>query len=105
MEFNVNNLSKLPNEVKQIIHAEDTNNSDYVMKCINTMYSAPNTFKKLWLQSSLHSEYIKTGVNEKEEIINTIFSSYVEPLLKYINHPALIQEWKLNLDAEAYEKN
>ena len=32
-----------------------------------------------------------------------IFSAYVEPLLKYINHPALLQEWKLNLDAAEYE--
>ena len=37
-------------------------------------------------------------------IIN-IFSAYVVPLLKYINHPALIQEFKLNLDAAAYEKH
>ena len=36
-------------------------------------------------------------------IIN-IFSAYVVPLLKDINHPALLQEWKLNLDAAAYEK-
>ena len=37
-------------------------------------------------------------------IIN-IFIAYVEPLLKDINHPALLQEWKLNLDDAAYEKN
>ena len=24
--------------------------------------------------------------------------------MKYINHPELIQEWKLNIDASAYEK-
>ena len=33
-----------------------------------------------------------------------IFSSYFVPLLKYINHPALLQEWKLNPDTAAYEK-
>ena len=37
-------------------------------------------------------------------IINT-FSEYIVPLLKDINHPALLQERKLNLDAAAYEKN
>ena len=37
-------------------------------------------------------------------IIN-IFGAYVIPLLKYINHTALIQEWKLNLDTAAYERN
>ena len=34
-----------------------------------------------------------------------IFSEYFEPLLKYINHPALIQERKLNPDAAEYERN
>ena len=33
-----------------------------------------------------------------------IFSAYVAPLLKDIKNPKLIQEQKLNLDAEAYEK-
>ena len=37
-------------------------------------------------------------------IIN-IFSAYVLPLLKYINHPVLLQEQKLNTDAAAYDKN
>ena len=37
-------------------------------------------------------------------IIN-IFNAYIVPLLKDINHPALLQEWKLNLDAAAYQKN
>ena len=37
-------------------------------------------------------------------IIN-IFSAYVVPLLKYINHPELLQEWNLNIDVAAYEKN
>ena len=37
-------------------------------------------------------------------IIN-IFSEYVLPLLKDINHPELLQEWKINPDAEAYGKN
>ena len=37
-------------------------------------------------------------------IINN-FIAYVVPLFKDINHPALIQEWKLILDDEAYERN
>ena len=35
----------------------------------------------------------------------TIFSTYVAPQIKEIHHPALLQEWKLNLDAAEYEKN
>ena len=38
-------------------------------------------------------------------MIGKIFSVYVVPLLKDTNHPALLQEWKINLDAAAYEKN
>ena len=37
-------------------------------------------------------------------IIN-IFGAYVVPLFKCINHPALLQEWRLNLDTAAYETN
>ena len=37
-------------------------------------------------------------------IIN-IFSAYVVPRLKDINHPTLLKEWKLNLYAAAYEIN
>ena len=37
-------------------------------------------------------------------IIN-IFSAYFLPLLKDTNHPAMIQKWKLNIDAESYERN
>ena len=34
-----------------------------------------------------------------------IFSAYVVLLLKYINHTELLQEWKINFDAAAYEIN
>ena len=29
----------------------------------------------------------------------------VTPQIKEINHPSLLQEWKLNLDAAEYEKS
>ena len=74
------------------------------MTCISKMPSASNTLKKLLLNKKLHSSYIQREFNEKEEIINIIFSSYVEPLLKEINHPIFLQERKLNLDASAYKK-
>ena len=37
--------------------------------------------------------------------MSTIFSTYVTPQIKEINHPELLQEQKLNLDAAEYEKN
>ena len=39
-----------------------------------------------------------------KEIINNIFSAYVENLLDDINHLALVEEWKLNLNSAAHEK-
>ena len=39
------------------------------------------------------------------KMIINIFSEYFLPLLKYINHLELHQEWKLNINAAAYEKN
>ena len=57
------------------------------------------------VNKSLHSSYIRREFNDKNKIIINISSAYVEPLLKDINHPALLQEWKLNLDDAEYEKN
>ena len=72
LEYNDNNLAKLPNEVKQRIHAEEIYNSDYIMTCINTILSTSKTLNKLLLHKVLYSSYIQTEWNEKEEIINDI---------------------------------
>ena len=60
LEYNLNHLTKNPNEVKQIIDAEETRNLDYVMTYINTIPSTSDTLKKLLLHKSLHSYYIQT---------------------------------------------
>ena len=49
--------------------------------------------------------YIQTESNDKNKMIINIFSAHGVPLLKYINHQALLQEWKLNLDASDYQRN
>ena len=36
--------------------------------------------------------------------IDELFDEYHIPLLNDIDHPALIEEWKRNIDAAAYEK-
>ena len=41
-------------------------------------------------------------MTKKEETTN-IFSAYVDPEIQEIYHPALIQEWRLNIDAVEYE--
>ena len=38
-------------------------------------------------------------------MIIDIFSAYVVPLIKEINHPSLIQEWRLNIDAAESKQN
>ena len=79
-------------------------NSDYVLTCTNVIPSISNTLKKLVLQYNLYSSYNKTKYIGEDEIIHNIFSTNVEPLLNYIKHPSLLQEWKLNIRALAYEK-
>ena len=37
--------------------------------------------------------------------MSRLFITYVTPQIKEINHPEIIQEWKLNIDAAEYEKN
>ena len=36
--------------------------------------------------------------------MSIIFNTYVKPQIKEINHPAFLQEWKLNIDAANYGK-
>ena len=103
MECNSNYLRRIPNVAKSRIHAEETHYSDHVQTCNTTIPSILKNLKKLWLHSSLHSCLFKFNYNGKEESINNIFSTYVEPLLNYIIHTAFLQEWKLNLDVEKYD--
>ena len=105
LECNDKNLAKLPNEVKQIIHAEETYNSYKFMTCINTITSTSNTLKNLVGNKIFQSSCIKIEFNDKKKITINIFRTYVVPLLKDTNHPAFLQYWKLNLDAAVYEIN
>ena len=78
--------------------------SEYVMTFTIAITSISNTLKKLLLQYDLHSSQNQNIYIGEEEIIHNVFSTYVEPLLNYINHTELVQEWKINPDALAYEK-
>ena len=77
--------------------------SDYVMTFTTSITYISNTIKKLLLQYNFHSSYNQTKYIGENEIIYNIFITYVEPLLNYINHPALVKEWRLNIDATAYK--
>ena len=65
--------------------------SDYVITCTTAIPSISNMLKKLLLQYDLYSSYNQTKYIGEDEIINNIFIIFVEPLLNYINHPALVQ--------------
>ena len=53
------NLEKPLSEVKQIIHAKDTDNSDKFMICSTTILSTSNTLKNLEVNTIFHSSYIQ----------------------------------------------
>ena len=69
------------------------------MLCYNTITSTSNTPNNLLVNSNYHSSYNNQELNYKKEETITIFSTYVTPQIKEIHHPALLQEWKINLDA------
>ena len=74
------------------------------MICSTTIPSISNTLKNLLVNSNHHSSYNNEEFNDKKEQMITIFSTYVAPQIKEIQHPALLKEWKLNIDAAEYEK-
>ena len=98
-------LEKLPSEIKEIIGAEVTDNSDRVMICSTTIPSTSNTLNNLLVHESSHYSYIQKEFNDKKEDIINIFSAYVAPLIKEIYHPELLQERRLNIDAAEYEQH
>ena len=59
LECNANNLEKLPNEVRNIIHAEETDKSDKFMTCIKIFLSTSDTLKNLLANESFHSSCIQ----------------------------------------------
>ena len=64
------------------------------MGCYTEIPSVEHTRKKFYIQSDLYPSYIHHFYNYKQEIIDELFYQYHIPLLKYIYHPALVQEWK-----------
>ena len=99
------NLKRLPSQVKDRVGSEVTVNSEKFMIFSTTIPSTSNTLKNLLVNSNSHSSYTNQEFSDKKEQMITIFSTYVAPQIKEIHHPALLQEWKLNLDAAYYENN
>ena len=88
--FKNKNKIKSRVKVKVRIHTEEKDNSDKVMICINIIPSTSNTLKNLVVNKSLYYFYIQTELNDEKKMTISIFSSYIVPLLKDINHTALL---------------
>ena len=58
-DCDTNNLAKPPNELKDRINAEDTDNFEKVMICFTTIPSTSNTLKNLAVNKISHSSYIQ----------------------------------------------
>ena len=77
----------------------------FVMAKNKAIYSVANNTKKLHIQFDLNFIYKQNFYHDKQNEIDILFDEYNVPLLDDLDHPALIEEWKQNLDAAFYEKN
>ena len=75
------------------------------MLCHTTITSISSTLKNLYIGKDYHSFYSTENYNDQTEAMYRLFSTYTTQKIKEIYHPAIIQEWKLNIDAAEYEKN
>ena len=78
--------------------------TDLVMLCHTTTTSTSSTLKNLYIGKDYHSSYSTDHYNDHKESMDILFSTYITPQIKEIYHPAIIQEWKLNIDSAEYEK-
>ena len=96
---------KIPEKVKERVGAELELNADLVMLCHTTITSTSSTLKNLYIGKDYHSLYSTENYNDQTKAMDRLFSTYITPQIKEIYHPAIIQEWKLNIDSAKYEKN
>ena len=57
-------MEKNPNDVKQINHAEEIDNSERIMTFINTITYTSDKLKNLVVNKTLHSSYIQKEFND-----------------------------------------
>ena len=75
------------------------------MLCRTTTTSTSSTLKNLYIGTQYHSLYQTDNYNDQTEEMDRLFRTYITPQTKEIYHPAILQEWKLNIDAAEYENN
>ena len=82
-----------------------TENTDLVMLCSTTITSTSSTLKNLYIGTQYHSLYSTDNYSDQTDKMDRLFITYIKPQLKEIYHTAILQEWKLNIDAAEYENN
>ena len=103
-QYNTNQLSLIPNDVKLRTNLIDQLKTDYVMVRNEAISAIANTRKKLNIQKNIHMTYKQDFNKTKEKEIDDFFLEYLVPVMEDVEYPALIEEWIQNLDAAAYEK-
>ena len=82
-----------------------TENTDLDMLCSTTITSTSSTLKNLYIGTQYYSLYSTDNYNDQTEEMDRLFRTYITPQMKEIYYPAILQEWKLNIDAAEYENN
>ena len=75
------------------------------MLCRTSITSTSSTLKNLYIGTQYQSLYSTDNYSDQAEEMDRLFRTYITPQLKEIYHPAILQEWKLNIDAKEYENN
>ena len=94
----------LPNGLKFRINLIDKMDTDFVKKKNKERSSVANIIKKLHIQKNMHLIYKQDYYKYKQEEIYDLFIEYLVSIMNDIDHPALIEEWKQNIDAADYGK-
>ena len=93
-----------PNDVKLRINLIDQLHTDFVMAKNKAIYSVANTIKKLHIQKIMHLIYKQELYKNKQKEIDEHLIYYLVTIMGDLDHPALIEEWIQNIDADPFCK-
>ena len=78
--------------------------TDYVLVKNKAIYAVANTIKQFHIHKNMYIIYKQNLYNNKEKEVYYLFPEYLVPVMDDPDYPALIEEWKQNLDASYNEK-
>ena len=71
--------------------------------CDRSIPSVVNTLNRIHLNSNLFDKISRTLYNDKIYVFEYLFRIFIKLSFNEIYHPALLEEWKSNLDKVAYK--